>query len=77
MDILEKLQQIAEAKLGDPLPVVLGDNPNNWVGPLSQIVQEAIDEITKLRAVSGQARPSSFSEVKGDLTNPHLNEERN
>ena len=63
MDILEKLQQIADAKVGGPMPEVLGKG--EWASPLSQIAKEAVDEITRLRATVNLGQ--SFSEIKSDI----------
>jgi len=48
MDILDKLRFIAEHPSPD----------------IPAIAKEAIDEIERLRAVAGQARPSDFNAVK-------------
>lgn len=62
MDILEKLQQIADAVPGGPTPEVISGP--NWGAALSKVAKEAVAEIERLRAVAGKAQPSSFNDLK-------------
>lgn len=49
LSLVEKLQMIADAKLGDPMPSCLGDDPFNWGDPLSKLCGEAVKEIVRLQ----------------------------
>jgi len=77
MDILEKLREIADAPASQ-----ISSSPS-WADRIQTTARAAVEEITGLRAIAGNARPSSFGDVKAGLKpNPHLtdtkaNEERN
>ena len=45
-DIVVRLQQIANLKIGDMLPF---ENPNNWGPEMSALLREGIEEIVSLR----------------------------
>lgn len=75
-DIIKRLSQIANAKVGDPMPQCLRGSSTDWATPLSAIARDAIAEITSLRnlvtelqAVAGAATAAgqSFNDIKNSL----------
>lgn len=55
--LLEKLNELATAPLGGPMPKTMGTPTfNNWATPLKKIAQEAFDEIVRLRGVDVKLR---------------------
>ena len=63
-DIVERLNSIANLKVGDPFPEVLRENYSNWnwgTG-ISHLAQDAIAEIMRLRTTN-----QALQEVIGSL----------
>lgn len=49
LSLVEKLEQIANAKVGEPVPECLNSDDWNWAPALSKICKEAADEIKRLQ----------------------------
>jgi hypothetical protein len=72
-DIVEKLEGLAAVKVGDTLPDWLADDPdwqiNSWVRGLSKLLNEAKNEIIRLRRIAGAvSEGQSFSDIRDRAT---------
>ncbi len=66
--IIEKLRRIAATEIGAPLPEEL-QSPNGWGPPLSKLLNEAADEIERLRAELDRANSPVWHDPKYGLVN--------
>jgi hypothetical protein len=64
MDVLERLDEVAALKRGDPAPQWLSGN-NGWGSQFSAMCRDAAAEIRRLRSLAGAvSQGPSFQEIR-------------
>ena len=52
--LMDKLRQLADAKMGDPVPAfIMEEGPQDYAVPLAVMAKEAIAEIERLKLITG------------------------